>query len=68
MLTPPSSLSLALDPMQPVDAGYSMNMCGEHCKCPMDYDPVCGQDMTFYSPCHAGCTVKELVDDKYYVS
>ena len=54
--------------MHPLDPGYGVNMCADTCKCPQDYDPVCGQDTTFYSPCHAGCTVRELIDDKYYVS
>ena len=54
--------------MRPLDAGYGLNMCADHCKCPKEYDPVCGQDMTFFSPCHAGCTNKELIDGSYFVS
>ncbi|XP_063684732.1 solute carrier organic anion transporter family member 4A1-like isoform X2 [Bolinopsis microptera] len=60
------SSGVSLASMHPLDPGYAMNMCADSCKCPTDYDPVCGQDMTFSSPCHAGCTVKELIDEKYY--
>ena len=59
---------MGLDSMRPLDAGYGINMCADHCKCPKEYDPVCGQDMTFFSPCHAGCTSKELIDGSYFVS
>jgi len=63
---PSVSTSVSLDTMHPLDAGYGVNLCADNCKCPKEYDPVCGQDVTFFSPCHAGCTVRELVDDKYY--
>ncbi|KAJ7333507.1 hypothetical protein OS493_017044 [Desmophyllum pertusum] len=38
--------------------------CNSLCHCNnRDYDPVCGIDqLSYFSPCHAGCTIK--VDDK----
>ncbi|XP_078358479.1 solute carrier organic anion transporter family member 4A1-like [Oculina patagonica] len=38
--------------------------CNSLCHCnSRDYDPVCGVDeISYFSPCHAGCTVKKPVE------
>ncbi|XP_075211114.1 solute carrier organic anion transporter family member 74D-like [Lycorma delicatula] len=48
---------------------YSWNLtaeCNSHCNCTatVKYDPVCNLEtnMTFYSPCHAGCNSYTLVN------
>lgn len=59
--------SLVMDTLS--SASYSTSSkdsCSEVCDCPeQNYNPVCGGDETFFSPCHAGCTSKELIDGKY---
>ncbi|XP_046476603.1 solute carrier organic anion transporter family member 2A1 isoform X1 [Neodiprion pinetum] len=48
-----------------------LKYCNKNCRCSRDADfrPVCDEQgrFTFYSPCHAGCTTVEFVNNtKYY--
>ena len=43
--------------------------CNRPCNCSMDvYDPVCGDDnITYYSPCYAGCMSLNENKVRFYV-
>ena len=40
------------------------SLCNKLCHCnSRDYDPVCGVDeVSYFSPCHAGCTKRIMQD------
>ena len=39
--------------------------CNLGCTCDMnDYQPVCGNNVTYFSPCHAGCSAVNKTDDR----
>eukprot|EP00057_Strongylocentrotus_purpuratus_P019729 XP_011674203.1 PREDICTED: solute carrier organic anion transporter family member 4A1 [Strongylocentrotus purpuratus] len=43
-------------------------ICNDDCKCTNNFQPLCGEDaVMYYSPCHAGCTVKSTNEDSQSV-